>query len=227
VLTWDDVTDNRFEFDSEVHVTGAFTATGLITGATADFDNGASAGALTVGNDDAADDVFTLGLGTLTWDEAGAEFDFDQDVTITGQTAVATVALAVTGDSTDPVATFTNTRNSSFADGVIIDVNGSASTTNSLGLLDVKEGTVSTFLVDADKVIRASATFEIENSAALELLTLDQDATTSPFIDFQGTADASTTASLSTLTTPGAVVRFIQIEINGTPQWIAAYADPS
>ena len=56
----------------------------------------------------------------------------------------------------------------------------------------------------------------------MQLVTLDQNDTDKPFIDFQGTASANTTDSISTHTTSGATTHHIQVEINGAKAWIAA-----
>lgn len=55
-----------------------------------------------------------------------------------------------------------------------------------------------------------------------ELLILDQNDADKPFIDFQGTAAGTNTATVSTLTTSGATTHHLQIEINGVKAWIAA-----
>jgi hypothetical protein len=57
-------------------------------------------------------------------------------------------------------------------------------------------------------------------------LQLKQDAANA-FMNLVGTAAANTTDPISTLTTPGAVQGFAQVDINGTKRWIAIYADPS
>ena len=62
---------------------------------------------------------------------------------------------------------------------------------------------------------------------AVPVATLEQDDTDEPFIDFVGTEAATTSATISTLTTSGAVQKHIQIDANGTKYWIALLADPS
>jgi hypothetical protein len=73
------------------------------------------------------------------------------------------------------------------------------------------------------------APLEINSTASLgqQLLTLDQDDTDQPFVDFQGNTGANATASISTFTVAGATAGFIQIEINGTKRWIQVYNDPT
>ena len=66
-----------------------------------------------------------------------------------------------------------------------------------------------------------ASTLEVQSSTAAQLVTLDQNATTSPFFDFQGTTGANTTSTISTHGTSGATTDHIQIELNGTKAWIA------
>lgn len=47
------------------------------------------------------------------------------------------------------------------------------------------------------------------------------------FIELQGNTGANTTASISTLTTPGAVAGWLQVQVNGSKRWIPFYQDPS
>ena len=69
---------------------------------------------------------------------------------------------------------------------------------------------------------------EVNSTSALaqQLVTLDQDDTDQPFIDFQGNTGADATASISTRTV-ATINGYIQIEINGTKKWIAYYNDPT
>ncbi len=68
-----------------------------------------------------------------------------------------------------------------------------------------------------------------EQDAVNQVMVLDQNATGSgaSFVDYQGGTGANTTAPVSTLTTPGALQGWVQIEINGTKRWMPFYADPS
>lgn len=58
-------------------------------------------------------------------------------------------------------------------------------------------------------------------ASGTEVLSIDNDDATEPFIDFRGTAGADTTSTISTLNTSGATTDHLQIEINGTKAWIA------
>jgi hypothetical protein len=73
------------------------------------------------------------------------------------------------------------------------------------------------------------APFEVSTAidVGIQAVTIDQNDEDKPFIDFQGEANASVTASISTHTTAGSVQGFIQVEINGTKRWISFYDDPS
>lgn len=65
------------------------------------------------------------------------------------------------------------------------------------------------------------------STLAAQLLTLDQNDTDQPFIDFQGNSAADATASVSTFTTGNAVQGHVQMEINGTKRWFRFYDDPT
>ena len=64
-------------------------------------------------------------------------------------------------------------------------------------------------------------------TAGIPVLKLDQGDLSEPFVDFLGAENADVVSSLSSLTTPGATQGFIQIDINGTKEWIQRFADPS
>lgn len=64
-------------------------------------------------------------------------------------------------------------------------------------------------------------------AGAIPVLELEQDDADQPFVEFDGTEAADTTASVSTLTTSGAVLKHIQCTINGTKGWIAFLDNPS
>jgi hypothetical protein len=70
---------------------------------------------------------------------------------------------------------------------------------------------------------------EVNSTTSLgqQLVTLDQDDTDQPFIDFQGNTGANATASISTFTTGGTIQGYVQVEINGTKRWIPFYSDPT
>ena len=61
--------------------------------------------------------------------------------------------------------------------------------------------------------------FYIQQDAALQCMTLDQNAASS-FIDFQGAASANASNPISTLTTSGSVTHHVRFEINGVTFWI-------
>jgi hypothetical protein len=62
---------------------------------------------------------------------------------------------------------------------------------------------------------------------ALPVLELEQDDTSEPFIEFDGTAAASAASSLSSWTAGNTIQGFVQVTINGTKRWVPFYDDPS
>ena len=76
-------------------------------------------------------------------------------------------------------------------------------------------------------VREAALMVQTSSTYAKPVLALHQDDVDDSFINFDGTAGADTTSSVSTLTTSGAVQGHIQIEINGVKRWIPFVADPS
>jgi hypothetical protein len=68
---------------------------------------------------------------------------------------------------------------------------------------------------------------QASTTSGAPVIELDQSDESEEFIEFDGTEAATTTTSLSTLTTSGAVQGHIQITINGTKRWLAYSADPS
>ena len=70
-------------------------------------------------------------------------------------------------------------------------------------------------------------TIRTKSTDALPTLSLDQEDTDEPFIDFRGTEGAAVANSLSSRTAPGVPQGYAQIEINGTDkEWVQRLGDP-
>lgn len=74
-----------------------------------------------------------------------------------------------------------------------------------------------------------NATFEVRTHSSVteEAMRITQSAATYPLVFFGGTSGGDTSATISTLTTPGALQGFLQCTIGGAKRWIPFYADPS
>jgi hypothetical protein len=77
------------------------------------------------------------------------------------------------------------------------------------------------FVHNDNSLATGATTLNVQQDAANQAVILNQTAASS-FIDFQGTAAATTTDPISTNTTSGLVTHHLQIEINGVKAWIPA-----
>ena len=125
--------------------------------------------------------------------------------------ASGTSCLNIRQDSTGNALTISSAGTTT--DNVITINSANALTTGRIALFESNSTSTSS---------RELVKIQNNNTAAVNAicLTLQQDATNS-YINFTGTAAATTTDPISTLTTSGGTPHHIQIDINGTKAWIA------
>lgn len=79
----------------------------------------------------------------------------------------------------------------------------------------------------AGNVTLSEGKLSITNTATEESISLTKGTVDAGFFDFVATEDADTTSALSSLSTPGSIEGWIQIEVNGTKKWLPYYGNPS
>ena len=168
----------------------------------------------------------TLAVGTrplrVTQDATNAVASFRQNADSTNldlhseSTGSPSLDFTVTKQTTGEILKIVSAD--SLTGGRIANFTSNSSTTNGRELIRiVNNNTLATGCVPL--FIRQDAA---KHAMGIGLGTLDVG-----FIDFTATADADATSAISTFTTSGAIAGHIQIEINGTSQWLAFLDDPS
>jgi len=127
------------------------------------------------------------------------------------------VALTVTSSATTQDAVFINVAG--LTQGAALLVRGNALTTGKVAEFSSTSSDTGAFTIL--NLINDSA-----SATGAYCVRMQQDAANA-FMNLVGTAAANTTDPISTLTTPGAIVGFEQVDVNGTKRWRALYADPS
>jgi len=120
--------------------------------------------------------------------------------------------------STGPVAVFTQKGT---GNGVFIDHDGNGIALN----IDSEANAAALNVAGAATTVPVVDITATSTSAAA--MVLRKGTTDGGFFNFVATADADTTSAISTLTTSGAIVGHVQVELNGTKQWLAVLANPS
>jgi len=64
-------------------------------------------------------------------------------------------------------------------------------------------------------------------TAATPVMKLDQGDTSEPFVDFIGTSAGDANSSISSLTSAGATIGFVQVDVNGAKGWVEITANPT